>query len=133
MMKTHHRSHHYRPLFGFNGIGGRSPPFLVAALIIGLCMLGFSYWRLALQYNDLEQQLKKLIQKKDSLEANESFINRQLEIREENFSEAKVSLQKKEQEVEDLKKRQDQTSRQWSDMQSNLGFIKQANVSVWCG
>ncbi|KAH9406671.1 hypothetical protein TYRP_013654 [Tyrophagus putrescentiae] len=116
---------HYRPLFGV-GVG-RSPPFLVAALTIGLCILGVSYWRLALQYHDLEEQLKRLIQKRDSLEANQNFINKQLEIREENFSEAKVSLQKKEQEVEDLKKKQDQTGKELAEIKTSLEQIKQVN------
>ncbi|UXI15498.1 glutamate receptor [Sarcoptes scabiei] len=89
---------HMRPF------GGRSPPFLVATLCVGLCVLAVSYWRLGIQYTDLEEQLRRLIQKKDSLEANESFISKQLELREENFSEAKVSLQKKEKELLDLKK-----------------------------
>ena len=84
---------HMRPF------GGRSPPFLVATLCVGICVLGISYWRLGIQYNDLEDQLRRLIQKKDSLEANESFISKQLELREENFSEAKVNLQKKEKEL----------------------------------
>ena len=119
---------HYRPLFGV-GVG-RSPPFLVAALTIGLCILAVSYWRLALQYHDLEEQLKRLIQKRDSLEANQSFINKQLEIREENFSEAKVSLQKKEQELVDLKKKQDQTDKELVEIKSSLDLSKKSNVSL---
>nr|XP_046917385.1 protein GOLM2-like [Dermatophagoides farinae] len=95
---------HMRPF------GGRSPPFLVATLCVGICVLGISYWRLGIQYNDLEDQLRRLIQKKDSLEANESFISKQLELREENFSEAKVNLQKKEKELLDLQKRFDEQS-----------------------
>jgi len=124
-MKPHRG--HYRPLFGV-GVG-RSPPFLVAALTIGLCVLAISYWRLALQYHDLEEQLKRLIQKRDSLEANQKFINQQLEVREENFSEAKVSLQKKEQEVLELKKKQDQTGKELNEIKASLDLIKQANVS----
>ena len=123
-MKPHRG--HYRPLIG--GVG-RSPSFIVAALIIGLCILSFSYWRLALQYHDLEEQLKRLSQKRDSLEANQSFINKQLEIREENFSEAKVSLQKKEQELEDLKRRSAQTGKELEEIKISLKQIKDTNVS----
>ncbi|OTF84096.1 hypothetical protein BLA29_001730, partial [Euroglyphus maynei] len=102
---------HMRPF------GGRSPPFLVATLCVGLCVLGISYWRLGIQYNDLEDQLRRLIQKKDSLEANESFISKQLELREENFSEAKVNLQKKEKELLDMKNRFDEQTEKLKTMQ----------------
>lgn len=122
-MKPHRG--HYRPLFNV-GVG-RSPSFLVAALFIGLCILAFSYWRLALQYHDLEEQMKRLIQKRDSLEANQNFINKQLEIREENFSEAKVSLQKKEQELDDLKKKSLQTDKELADIRISLDQIKRTN------
>src|SRR5699024_10326545 len=115
---------HFRPHFG-----ARSPPFLVDTLAVGLCVLGVSYWRLGVQYTDLEEQLKRLIQKRDSLEANESFISRQLELREENFSEAKMSLQKKEQEVAELKKRLDQGDSQLKEIKASLESLKGTNVS----
>lgn len=115
---------HFRTHFG-----GRSPPFLMAALCVGLCILFVSYWRLGVQYEDLEEQLKRLMQKKESLEANESFISKQLELREENFSEAKVSLQKKEQEVSELKKRIDQEDAELKEIRSSLDLLKKTNVS----
>lgn len=102
---------HMRPF------GGRSPPFLVATLCVGLCVLGVSYWRLGIQYNDLESQLLRLIQKKNSLEADVSFINKQLESREENFSKAKVNLQNTENDLTNLKNQFDEQSEKLKTMQ----------------
>ncbi|XP_075677863.1 uncharacterized protein LOC113791071 [Dermatophagoides pteronyssinus] len=102
---------HMRPF------GGRSPPFLVATLCVGLCVLGVSYWRLGIQYNDLESQLLRLIQKKNSLEADVSFINKQLESREENFSKAKVNLQNTENDLINLKNQFDEQSEKLKTMQ----------------
>lgn len=116
---------HFRGQFG-----GRSPPFLLAALCVGLCILAVSYWRLGVQYKDLEEQLKRLLQKKDSLEANESFISKQLEQREETFSKAKVELQKKEQEVADLKQRLDHEDTELNDIRTSLDSLKKTNVTI---
>lgn len=113
---------HMRPFVG------RSPPFLVATLCVGLCVLAVSYWHLGNQYNDLEQQFRQLIQKKETLEANESFISKQLELREENFSEAKVNLQKKEQELIDLKKRLDDDALKLKETEKSQNDLRQKLV-----
>lgn len=78
---------------------GRSPPFLLAALCVGLGILGVSYWSLSQQYNQLEEQLKKTLIRKDSMENDLNFIQSQLSAREEEFSRAKQTIQKNEQDL----------------------------------
>ena len=78
---------------------GRSPPFLLAALCVGLGILGVSYWSLSQQYNQLEEQLKKTLIRKDSIENDLNFIQNQLSAREDEFSRAKQTIQKNEQDL----------------------------------
>lgn len=110
---------------------GRSPPLAVAFLAICCLMLVLSYWRVSVQYNELDRNYQRLAQKKDSLEANEKFISQQLELREENFSKAKVTLQQKEQEAEETRRRIETSDQRVSKLTQEADTLKTDNVR-WC-
>lgn len=82
---------------------GRSPPFLLAALCVGLGILGISYWSLSQQYNQLEEQLKRTLIKKDSIENDLNVIQNQLNLREDEFSRAKQTIQKNDEDLNSAK------------------------------
>ncbi len=109
---------------------GRSPPFLLAALCVGLGILGVSYWSLSTQYNDLEEQLKKALQRKESIESDQNFIQKQLHLREDEFSRAKVSLQKKEQEVIESNNELKAKIDEMTAINSKLENLKNDNVCI---
>lgn len=107
---------------------GRSPPFLVAALCVGLGILGVSYWSLSTQYSDLEEQLKKAIKSKVTLESDDNFVKNQLQIREDEFSRVKISLQKKEQEIVEFNNQLKTKTDEISAINSKLDSLKETNV-----
>ena len=51
------------------GGGNAGPPFLVCALIVGLCIISISYYSLSSQYTQLEQHTGELIKQHAVLQA----------------------------------------------------------------
>ena len=40
--------------------GGRSPPFLIIGLIVGLCIIGFNYYKVSSQHNEMTREITLL-------------------------------------------------------------------------
>ena len=109
---------------------GRSPPFVLAALCVGLGILGVSYWSLSQEYNQLEEQLKKILIRKDSIENDLTFIQKQLNVREEEFSRAQQTLQKKEQDLTSAKTDIKSKAEELHAMLTRVESLKDSDVFI---
>uniref|UniRef100_A0A2R5LMW4 Protein involved in the er to golgi transport step of secretion n=1 Tax=Ornithodoros turicata TaxID=34597 RepID=A0A2R5LMW4_9ACAR len=99
---------------------GRAPPLLLAALLIGLALIGFCYYNLSSQYSALEAQYRDLqdrfrvyAEKREALEAQEEVLKKKLDttqrelseqsrlsaLRDKEKSAVEVSLRKKDEEL----------------------------------
>ncbi|CAG2106161.1 unnamed protein product [Medioppia subpectinata] len=105
----------------------RSPPFVLAALCVSLGILGISYWSLSQEYNQLEGQLKKTLIRKDSIENDLTFIQKQLNQREEEFSRAKQTLQKKDEDLTGSKTDIKAKAEELHAMLSRVDSLKDSN------
>lgn len=85
--------------------GGRAPPFLLAALVIGLVLMGFCYYNLLsqygaleVQYRDLQDRLRAVAEKRESLETRYDELKKTLEDNSKSLDEKDKQLLQKEQE-----------------------------------
>ncbi|XP_037510547.1 uncharacterized protein LOC119387279 isoform X1 [Rhipicephalus sanguineus] len=85
--------------------GGRAPPFLLAALLIGLVLIGFCYYNLSsqysaleMQYRDLQERLRAMAEKRESLETRHDELKKTLEDNSKSLDEKDKQLLQKEQE-----------------------------------
>jgi myosin heavy subunit len=109
--------------------GGRSPPFLVAALCVGLCILAVSYYNLSSQYTTLELQFSSALQRKDSVERGEKLVQSQLTLKEEEFGQMKIRLENKDREVLELQQqlahRDDEITKLSTELEGQKSDLKQ--------
>lgn len=84
--------------------GGRAPPFLLAALLIGLVLIGFCYYNLSsqysaleVQYRDLQERLRAVAEKRESLETRYDELKKTLEDNSKSLDERDKQLLQKEQ------------------------------------
>jgi hypothetical protein len=83
---------------------GRSPSFLVAALLVGFGILGFSYYSLYNQYCALELQLKVM---NDNEQANRKVVSmklKNLQVIQTNNEKLEHNLKSKEEELDSIRK-----------------------------
>lgn len=103
-------------------LSGRTPPFLLVGLLVILGILGFSYWSLNTQYNDLQTEIQKLqerlrvyAEKRESVEKMNSALQAQLETHKEENRKFKITVDKRDQEVitvgEQLRNREEELNR----------------------
>jgi len=84
----------FRPHFA-----GRSPSFLVAALLVGFGILGFSYYSLYTQYSILETQLQALLESESENQRILNEKNKNIELLDMNNNQLKTSLEAKEKQL----------------------------------
>lgn len=84
--------------------GGRAPPFLLAALLIGLVLIGFCYYNLSsqysaleVQYRDLQERLRAVAEKRESLETRYDELKKTLEDNSKSLDEKDKQISMKEQ------------------------------------
>lgn len=84
--------------------GGRSPPFIVAALSIGLAIMGISYYTLSRQYTVLEHEMSTLLQNKHLVEDERDVVRAQLNIKEQEYDRLKAALEQTMADIVSLRK-----------------------------
>ncbi|XP_077515339.1 uncharacterized protein LOC144125641 isoform X1 [Amblyomma americanum] len=84
--------------------GGRAPPFLLAALLIGLVLIGFCYYNLSsqysaleVQYRDLQERLRAVAEKREALETRYDELKKTLEDNSKSLDEKDKQISAKEQ------------------------------------
>lgn len=119
----------------------RSPPFLVAALCVGLGIMvsivvevmidssfhskqGISYYSLSYQYSALESQVQSLLQKNEGLETEKENQKKQLYSREDDFDRLKISLEKKEHELTETKKQMEDRESEYKELSAKLKSLE---------
>ncbi|KAH9369618.1 hypothetical protein HPB48_010677 [Haemaphysalis longicornis] len=83
--------------------GGRAPPFVLAALLIGLLLIGFCYYNLSsqysaleMQYRDLQERLRAVAEKRESLETRYEELKKTLEDNSKSLDEKDKQISQKE-------------------------------------
>lgn len=99
------------------------PPFLVAALLVGLGILGISYWSLSSQCSSLESELRFALQRKESVE---DSMQNQLQSKDETY---KVDLQKKEEEILKVNEQIKNKEKELTSVNDQINTLKESQVS----
>ncbi|CAN8028928.1 unnamed protein product [Ixodes persulcatus] len=91
--------------------GGRAPPFLLAALLIGLALIGFCYYNLSSQYSALESQYRELqhrldalLEKKDEIKNMHDQLKTKFEENVKNLEESEKQLAQRDREKSAVEK-----------------------------